>query len=151
MDVQRNLEANVEKRTKDMYGPPPGRRLLVFMDDMNMPQVGVHRWIRISDAVLFCDLGKFLPPDAILYLFETAIRPLTEYCCHIWAGASACQLFLLDRVQNCNVSLVGEGLGTALPPLFHQRSVASLCLFYIYIFMVIGNRCVQPCSSYKNV
>ena len=24
MDVQRNLEANVEKRTKDTYGPPPG-------------------------------------------------------------------------------------------------------------------------------
>ena len=39
MDVQRNLEANVEKRTKDTYGPPMGKRLLVFMDDMNMPQV----------------------------------------------------------------------------------------------------------------
>ena len=39
MDVQRNLEANVEKRTKDTFGPPPGKRLLVFMDDMNMPQV----------------------------------------------------------------------------------------------------------------
>ena len=24
MDVQRNLEANVEKRMKDVYGPPPG-------------------------------------------------------------------------------------------------------------------------------
>ena len=41
MDVQRNLEANVEKRTKDTYGPPMGKRLLVFMDDMNMPQVGI--------------------------------------------------------------------------------------------------------------
>ncbi|XP_071945421.1 dynein axonemal heavy chain 10-like [Antedon mediterranea] len=39
MDLQRNLEANVEKRTKDTYGPPPGKHLLVFMDDMNMPQV----------------------------------------------------------------------------------------------------------------
>ena len=39
MDVQRNLEANVEKRTKDSYGPPPGKRLMVFIDDMNMPQV----------------------------------------------------------------------------------------------------------------
>ncbi|XP_064619187.1 dynein axonemal heavy chain 10-like isoform X2 [Lineus longissimus] len=38
-DVQRNLEANVEKRTKDTYGPPPGKRLLIFIDDMNMPQV----------------------------------------------------------------------------------------------------------------
>ncbi len=25
MDVQRNLEANAEKRTKDTYGPPPGK------------------------------------------------------------------------------------------------------------------------------
>lgn len=41
MDIQRNLEANVEKRTKDTYGPPMGKRLLVFMDDMNMPKVGV--------------------------------------------------------------------------------------------------------------
>ncbi|XP_070572584.1 dynein axonemal heavy chain 10-like isoform X2 [Ptychodera flava] len=39
MDVQRNLEANVEKRTKDTFGPPPGKRLIVFIDDMNMPQV----------------------------------------------------------------------------------------------------------------
>uniref|UniRef100_A0A1X7UR28 AAA+ ATPase domain-containing protein n=1 Tax=Amphimedon queenslandica TaxID=400682 RepID=A0A1X7UR28_AMPQE len=42
MDVQRNLEANVEKRTKDTYGPPPGKRLIVFIDDMNMPQVDTY-------------------------------------------------------------------------------------------------------------
>lgn len=42
LDVQRNLEANVEKRTKDTYGPPPGKRLLIFIDDMNMPQVRVY-------------------------------------------------------------------------------------------------------------
>ena len=39
MDVQRTLESNVEKRTKDSFGPPPGKRLLVFIDDMNMPKV----------------------------------------------------------------------------------------------------------------
>ena len=38
LDVQRNLEANVEKRTKEIYGPPSGKRLLLFLDDMNMPQ-----------------------------------------------------------------------------------------------------------------
>ncbi|KAG5280454.1 hypothetical protein AALO_G00060150 [Alosa alosa] len=38
-DVQRNLEASVEKRTKDTYGPSMGKRLLVFMDDLNMPLV----------------------------------------------------------------------------------------------------------------
>lgn len=39
MDVQRYIESNVEKRTKDVYGPPPGKRILVFIDDMNMPEV----------------------------------------------------------------------------------------------------------------
>lgn len=39
LDVQRNLETNVEKRTKDTYGPTPGKRLIIFIDDMNMPQV----------------------------------------------------------------------------------------------------------------
>ncbi|GAB1598225.1 dynein axonemal heavy chain 10 isoform X2 [Argonauta hians] len=41
-DVQRNLEANVEKRTKDTYGPPPRKRLIIFIDDMNMPQVDLY-------------------------------------------------------------------------------------------------------------
>ena len=30
MDVQRNLEANVEKRMKDVYGPPPGTYIHVL-------------------------------------------------------------------------------------------------------------------------
>ena len=38
LDVQRNLKANVEKRTKEVYGPPSGKRLILFLDDMNMPQ-----------------------------------------------------------------------------------------------------------------
>nr|KAJ3423035.1 Dynein heavy chain 10, axonemal [Polyrhizophydium stewartii] len=37
LDLQRNLEVNVEKRTKDTYGPAAGKRLLVFIDDLNMP------------------------------------------------------------------------------------------------------------------
>lgn len=39
MDVQRNLESSVEKRTKDIYGPPMGKKLICFIDDLNMPQV----------------------------------------------------------------------------------------------------------------
>lgn len=42
LDVQRNLESNVEKRTKDTFGPPLGKKLLVFIDDMNMPQVDMY-------------------------------------------------------------------------------------------------------------
>ena len=39
IDVQRILEANVEKRTKDTFGPAGGKRMIVFIDDMNMPAV----------------------------------------------------------------------------------------------------------------
>ena len=42
MDVQRTILATVEKRTKDVFGPPVGKKLLVFMDDMNMPQVDTY-------------------------------------------------------------------------------------------------------------
>jgi len=42
LDVQRNLEANVEKRTKDVYGPALGRRLVLLIDDMNMPAVDTY-------------------------------------------------------------------------------------------------------------
>ncbi|CAL7939586.1 unnamed protein product [Xylocopa violacea] len=42
MDVQRNIEAVVEKRTREIYGPPPGKKLLIFIDDMNMPVVDTY-------------------------------------------------------------------------------------------------------------
>jgi dynein heavy chain len=39
MDVQKTIEAAVEKRTKDIFGPPVGKKLVTFIDDMNMPHV----------------------------------------------------------------------------------------------------------------
>ncbi|XP_012272400.1 dynein heavy chain 10, axonemal [Orussus abietinus] len=42
MDVQRNIESSVEKRTKEIYGPPPGKKLIIFIDDMNMPLVDTY-------------------------------------------------------------------------------------------------------------
>uniref|UniRef100_A0A336KTI1 CSON011058 protein n=1 Tax=Culicoides sonorensis TaxID=179676 RepID=A0A336KTI1_CULSO len=37
LDVQKTIETAVEKRTKDVYGPPVGKKLNIFIDDMNMP------------------------------------------------------------------------------------------------------------------
>lgn len=42
MDIQKTLESSVEKRTKEIYGPPMGKKLMVFMDDLNMPQVDTY-------------------------------------------------------------------------------------------------------------
>ena len=41
-DVQVAIEASIEKRTKDVFGPPTGKRLLVFVDDLNMPKVDTY-------------------------------------------------------------------------------------------------------------
>ena len=54
LDVQRNLEANVEKRTKDTFGPPLGKKLLVFIDDMNMPQVPINTSYKVPSLIFSC-------------------------------------------------------------------------------------------------
>ncbi|CAD5121743.1 DgyrCDS10220 [Dimorphilus gyrociliatus] len=38
-EIQKNLEANTEKRTKNTLGPTLGKSLVVFIDDMNIPLV----------------------------------------------------------------------------------------------------------------
>lgn len=50
MDVQRTLEAAVEKRTKDTFGPPMGKKVACFIDDMNMPQV--DEWVYIINDMI---------------------------------------------------------------------------------------------------
>jgi dynein heavy chain len=37
--LQTVIESNVDKRAGRTYGPPPGRTLIYFMDDLNMPFV----------------------------------------------------------------------------------------------------------------
>ena len=37
--LQRTIESYVDKRVGNTYGPPAGRRMSVFVDDINMPVI----------------------------------------------------------------------------------------------------------------
>jgi len=39
IDVQRSIESQLEKRSKDTYGPSAGTKLIIFLDDLSMPKV----------------------------------------------------------------------------------------------------------------
>ena len=72
-----------------------------------------------------------------------------EYCCHIWAGASACLLSLLDRVQKRIINPFGKGLGTTLQPLSHRRSVTDISMVnvppvYLTLFLLSGYLSARP-------
>ncbi|TPX37396.1 hypothetical protein SeMB42_g06902, partial [Synchytrium endobioticum] len=67
LTLQKNLEINVEKRTKDTYGPAAGKRLMVFVDDLNMPSkdtYGTQQPIALLKLLIerggFYDRGKEL-------------------------------------------------------------------------------------------
>ena len=77
---------------------------------------------------------KFLSPEVALYLYISIIRPCTEYCCHVWAGAPSCYLELLEKLQKRIYWTVSPSLAASLEPLAHCGNVASLSLFYRYYF-----------------
>ena len=87
--------------------------------------------------------SRYLPPESILHLYKATIRPLMEYCCHLWAGAPKTHLHLLDRVEKRAKNLIGQPLANELLPLSVRRDVASLSLFYRYYF----GRCSSALSE----
>lgn len=86
---------------------------------------------------------RFLQPEVVLHLYKSTVRPIMEYCCHLWAGAPVTHLSPLDRVERRVKNLVGQNLCGELQPLSVRRDVASLSLFYRYYF----GRCSPELSS----
>ena len=82
----------------------------------------------------FYHASRFLHPQTILYLYKSTVRPIMEYCCHLWAGAPRTHLSPLDRVERRVKNLVGQVFSEELQPLSVRRDVASLSLFYRYYF-----------------
>jgi len=77
-------------------------------------------------------------------LYKAQVRPLLEYCSHIWSGVGNVGLRLLDRVQSKAIRFIDStDLTDNLHSLHHRRCVAALCLFYRYYF----GKCSQELAS----
>ena len=80
---------------------------------------------------------------------KAQVRPVMEYSSFVWAGASPSLLSLLDSVQKRVVKLLNaDTQSELLTSLVHRRNVASLCVFYKYVFGVcsgeLKSKTVQP-------
>ncbi|CAG9813194.1 unnamed protein product [Phaedon cochleariae] len=64
-------------------------------------------------------------------IYKAQIRPVLEYCSHIWGSAPKHTLMLLDSIQRRVIRLVGDAILThSLTSLEHRRKVGNLSLFY---------------------
>jgi P-loop containing dynein motor region len=60
---QEAIEAKLEKRTKGVYAPPGGRRLVAFIDDLNMPAKSKYGFMPPLELLkLWADNGFWCGP-----------------------------------------------------------------------------------------
>ena len=77
-DVQTNVEGNIDKRSGSIYGPPAGKRLCMFIDDLNMPKLDAYgtqqpiTWLQtLMSRGFFYDRGKDLSARCVSrFVFE---------------------------------------------------------------------------------
>ena len=85
-------------------------------------------------GILFRAKRLFSPIQRIT-LYKAQVRPILEYCSHVWSGAGPSAMALLDRVQSKAIRFIdNEHLSSSLQSLHHRRCVSALSLFYRYYF-----------------
>ena len=88
--------------------------------------ISVAKTVSKNIGALICSM-KFLSPEVILYLYNSTIRHCMECCCHMWAGATSCQLGLLDKLQKWMCRNVSPSL--VLEVLAHSRNLLNRYYF----------------------
>ncbi|XP_013162491.1 PREDICTED: uncharacterized protein LOC106113978 [Papilio xuthus] len=74
---------------------------------------------------------QYFQPGHRLQLYKAQVRPHTEYCSHLWAGAPQYQILPFDRIQRRAIRIVNDrALTDRLDALALRRDVSSLCIFY---------------------
>ncbi|CAH1115976.1 unnamed protein product [Phaedon cochleariae] len=79
------------------------------------------------------NLEVLKPPEIrkLLTIYKAQIRPVLDYCSHIWSAAPKHTLELIESVPKRTIRLVGDAsLTNSLTPLEHRRQVGDLALFW---------------------
>ena len=57
MRTQQAIEDKLEKKKRTLFGAQPGKKIAIFVDDINMPATetyGAHIWKDVEDTTLVC-------------------------------------------------------------------------------------------------
>ncbi len=75
---------------------------------------------------------KYFTPHQLFILYKAQVRPIMEYCSHVWGGAPVSVLGILDRLQTKAVRLIGDPKLTGdLPGLEHRCAAAALSVLQV--------------------
>ena len=90
----------------------------------------------------------YFNPEQLLLLYKAQVRPVMEFCSHIWSSGPKSDLAILDRIQRKAIRLIGDtALTSNLASLGHRRAVSCLSLFYRYYHGLCSEELVSitPC------